>query len=1218
MVIKSVLKRDGVTVVDYNRDFITKAIEKACLSVHPHAELDTPEGLDIKKKCNTMANEYSEIVEALIKERVKEDIIEEFPQETIQNIVEEVLVRHCVDYEIAKNYITYRHERENMRKDIASMVNAEKVMTEYLKQSDWRVNENASVNYSVGGLILHNSGTMSSNFWLNEVYTKEIRDAHVNADFHIHDLCMLAPYCSGWSLHKLIEEGFGGVEGKISSRPAKHLSTLINQMVNFIGVLQNEWAGAQAFSSVDTYLAPFVRHDNLSYKEVKQNIQSLLFGLNISSRWGCVDEETKVLTPDGPKGYWELNEGDEIFTYNLETRALELKPIRAIVKKKNESGKMHVYGGRGWCQVLTDYHRCVIKRWNSDELEVKTSSEIFDKEWILFPSTFDQTVSKGVDLSDEEIQLAAMVYTDGSVDMRNGSVHKVKIFKSDRRTGVFSIKNVLDSLGLEYSHRKRVSNFTGKTTMNEWTLYGDSARRVVDLIGGSRKEIDKKFLKMNRRQARVFLYRWASFDGDEEKMRFQYDTDEVAQSLHTICAIAGYTSLTYRKKKTRYVKAIQFDFLQPKVREVIDYDGIVWCPNTENGTAVFLRDGNTFISGNSQSPFSNFTFDLTCPKDLRDHPVIIGGKMEDTTYGEYQKEMDMINKAFIELYIEGDANGRAFAYPIPTYNLTRDFDWDSENSTLLFKMAGKYGIPYFQNFINSDLDPSHVRSMCPLTDDTKIIVKTEDRGIVNAALRNIVGYTERGLSIEVWTGKKWVKAKPNIQDKTAVIEITTSNGKFTKMGINHLQPVRNTDGTLITKKASDLSIGDLLPFNKNEIGEENIDYDIRQRPRRDTLTVFTEDSEYVYYTIVSIRNVENEHPLYCLEVEDDSHLFTLSNGLITHNCRLRLDKRELLKRGGGLFGANEFTGSLGVVTINLPRLGYLSAKSTEQNPSETEDVFFRRLTNLMDIARDSLEIKRKTIDKLTKAGLFPYTKRYLNGDWSHHFSTIGILGMNECCLNIFGKDITSPDMVEFAKKVLLFMRDRISKYQEETGNLYNLESTPGEGCSYRFAKCDKKEFGDDIYTCGETDPYYTNSTHLPVDYIAEDIFDTLDHQDELQTLYTGGTVHHVHLGESIDDSDTVRSLVKGIAYNYRLPYFTLSPVYSVCKNHGYLKGEVEKCPKCDETTEVYARIVGYYRKTSSWNKGKVSEFNDRKEITVEQLDNTIDRIEEIQEEKKVA
>jgi len=742
MVIKSVLKRDGSTIVDYDRGFITKAIEKACLSIYPNAD-DS-----IKSQCHSLADQYSLIVEKLIKERSDADeAIDSLPIEEIQNTVEEVLIRHCANHQIAKNYIVYRHEREVMREDIASMVDAEKVMNGYLKQDDWRVNENASVNYSVGGLILHNSGTISSNFWLNEVYTKAIRDAHVNADIHLHDLCMLASYCSGWSLHKLIEEGFGGVEGKISSKPANHLSTLVNQMINFLGVLQNEWAGAQAFSSVDTYLAPFVRHDNLSYKEVKQNIQSLIFGLNISSRWG------------------------------------------------------------------------------------------------------------------------------------------------------------------------------------------------------------------------------------------------------------------------------------------------------------------------GQAVFSNMTFDLVAPKDLAQQPVIIGGKMQETTYGEYQEEMDMINKAFMEIYIEGDADGRAFAYPIPTYNLTNDFDWDSENATLLFKMAGKYGVPYFQNFINSDLNPSDVRSMC---------------------------------------------------------------------------------------------------------------------------------------------------------------------------CRLRLDKRELLSRGGGLFGASEYTGSIGVCTINLPRLGYLThnelldkyrLSDTSHNPtpeefrSELKKIFYRRLTELMDIARDSLEIKRKTIDKLTKSGLFPYTKRYLNGDWSHHFSTIGILGMNECCLNMNMDDISHRDSIEFAKEVLTFMRDRIATYQEATGNLYNLESTPGESTSYRFAKSDKKQFPD-IVTSGESDPYYTNSTHLPVDFDGDDVFEALDLQDDLQTMYTGGTVHHVHIGESIDDPDTVKKLVKGIAYNYKLPYFTLSPVFSVCKNHGYLKGEVEKCPKCGETTEVYARIVGYYRKISSWNKGKVSEFKERNEITVEQLDNTINTIE--QKEKKVA
>ncbi len=516
---------------------------------------------------------------------------------------------------------------------------------------------------------------------------------------HLHDLSMFSGYCAGWSLRQLIAEGLGGVKNKISSRPPKHLSTLIQQIVNFLGVLQNEWAGAQAFSSVDTYLAPFVRVDNLSYDEVKQNLQSLVYGVNTPSRWG------------------------------------------------------------------------------------------------------------------------------------------------------------------------------------------------------------------------------------------------------------------------------------------------------------------------SQAPFTNVTFDWVVPDDLKDQPAIVGGEPLDVTYGDFQMEMDMINKAFLEIMLEGDADGRGFAYPIPTYNLTRNFNWESENARLLFKMTGKYGTPYFQNFINSDLDPSDVRSMC---------------------------------------------------------------------------------------------------------------------------------------------------------------------------CRLQLDKRELRKRGGGLFGADEFTGSIGVVTINLPRIGYLS--------TSRED-FFSQLDHFMNVARDSLEIKRRVITRLMDQGLFPYTQRYLR-HWNNHFSTIGLIGMNEATINFMGKDMSDPEARQFAMDVLVHMRDRLVKFQEETGHLYNLEATPGEGTSYRLAKIDRKKFSR-MFIPGGENPYFTNSTQLPV-CATDDIFDALDMQNDVQRQYTGGTVFHGFIKEAIEDPDVTRLLVKKIAENYNIPYFSITPTFSVCRLHGYLRGEQFSCPSCGEETEVYSRIVGYYRPVKNWNHGKKSEYKDRK------------------------
>ncbi len=681
LMISTIRKRDG-KLVPYDNYKIANAIFKAAEAV---GGKDFGQALTLAK-----------LAEQTIAAKFHPNSIPAV--EEIQDIVEKVLIEggHA---RVAKAYILYREQRRRARSTNDILLDIVNTMDGYLKQSDWRVNENSNVSYSLGGLILYNSGAITANYWLDNIYPHEIAEAHRNGELHIHDLSMFSGYCAGWSLRQLIAEGLGGVKGKISSRPAKHLSTLIQQMVNFLGILQNEWAGAQAFSSFDTYLAPFVAVNKLSYQDVKQNIQSFIFGVNTPSRWG------------------------------------------------------------------------------------------------------------------------------------------------------------------------------------------------------------------------------------------------------------------------------------------------------------------------SQAPFTNITLDWVAPKDLVDQPAIVGGAPIDATYGDFQREMDLINKAFLELLIDGDAEGRGFSYPIPTYNLTDSFNWDSENAQLLFKMTGKYGTPYFQNFINSTLDPSDVRSMC---------------------------------------------------------------------------------------------------------------------------------------------------------------------------CRLQLDKRELRNRGGGLFGSDEFTGSIGVVTINLPRIGYLS--------SSRED-YFSQLDHIMNVARESLEIKRNVITRLMDQGLFPYTQRYLR-HWNNHFSTIGLIGMNESTLNFMSKNLTHPDARAFAKDVLVHMREKLVKFQEETGHLYNLEATPGEGTSYRLAKIDRQKFSRMIIP-GQENPYYTNSTQLPVT-TTDDVFEALDMQNDIQKLYTGGTVFHCFIGESMDNVEACKSLVKKIASTYEIPYFTISPTFSVCRHHGYLRGEQFSCPNCGEETEVYSRIVGYYRPVQNWNLGKKSEYRDRK------------------------
>ena len=681
----SVVKRDG-QIVDFDVTKISSAITKAFEALH-------------KNYHPSIINMLALQVTADFDPKIKDDRIS---VESIQDSVEKVLSDSGYA-DVAKAYILYRKQREQIRNVNSSLLNYKDLVDNYLHVNDWRVKENSTVTYSVGGLILSNSGAITANYWLNEIYDKEVADAHKSAAMHIHDLSMLTGYCAGWSLKQLIQEGLGGIPGKITSSPASHLSTLCNQMVNFLGIMQNEWAGAQAFSSFDTYLAPFVKKDNLSYKEVKQCVQSFIYGVNTPSRWG------------------------------------------------------------------------------------------------------------------------------------------------------------------------------------------------------------------------------------------------------------------------------------------------------------------------TQAPFSNITLDWTVPDDLKDVPAIVGGKEQDFTYGDCKKEMDMVNKAFIENMIEGDANGRGFQYPIPTYSITRDFDWsDTENNRLLFEMTAKYGTPYFSNYINSDMKPSDVRSMC---------------------------------------------------------------------------------------------------------------------------------------------------------------------------CRLRLDLRELRKKSGGFFGSGESTGSVGVVTINMPRIAYLAKDKQD---------FYDRLDHMMDIAARSLKTKRTVITKLLDAGLYPYTKRYL-GTFKNHFSTIGLIGMNEVGLNAnwLRKDLTHPETLEFTKEVLTHMRERLKDYQEQYGDLYNLEATPAESTTYRLAKHDKEQYPDIITANEHGTPYYTNSSHLPVGY-TEDLFTALDMEDDLQTLYTSGTVFHAFLGEKLPDWNSAAGLVRKIANNYKLPYFTLSPTYSICREHGYLNGEQYTCPYCGKKTEVYSRITGYYRPVQNWNDGKIQEFKDRK------------------------
>lgn len=813
MKLKYVTKRDE-TVVPYDRTKIESAVQRAVEAV---TEYSSDHDVDY-------ANRLGQEVAGAVEKKLKNGSILT-NVEAIQDAVETELMAR--DAKVAKAFILYREQRKRERNG-GVMVDIHKLIQGYLGtefedvDADWRKKENANQRFGYPGLINYTSGAINAIDALNYLYPKEIAEAHKNCDFHIHDLSAgRIGYCAGWSLKDLIEKGFVGGVGTAASKPAKHLDSMLSQLFNFLSTLQAEWAGAQAVNSFDTLLAPFVRADNLTYKQVKQAMQLFLFSLNTGLRLGqCVPMTTKCLRVDGT---WvngdELEIGDEIVVFDIESRKLKTDVVTHVTVREHD-GEVHEYYNDldpdGFSFLVTPEHRIVHEVCH--DFCITPSSELIDSEkCVLIP-------------------------------------------KSE-------------------------------------------------------------------------------------------------------------TCLSYCK-----------------IRRTA-YSGRVWCPTTNTGTFLACtEEGHRFITGNC--PFTNISLDWTPHKDLKDEPAVIGGEYQDTTYGEYQEEMNMINRAFLELMIEGDKNGRVFTFPIPTYNITKDFNWDSGDDSieaLLFKVTGKYGIPYFQNFVNSDMDPSDIRAMC---------------------------------------------------------------------------------------------------------------------------------------------------------------------------CRLRLNMKELERKTGGLFGAGDKTGSIGVVTINMPRLGYLSK---DENGNPDFEKFYSRLDHLMVLASRSLELKRKEVWKRYRQGLMPYTQQYLT-TLDGHFSTIGLNGMNECCLNLFGKDITTPEGQKFAKEVLTYMRDKLKVFQEETGHIYNLEASPAEGCSTRFAKHDKEQFPD-IITAGSTVPYYTNSTQLPVNF-TDDLFQALDLQEELQCLYTGGTVFHCYLGESEADWRAVRALVRKIVENYRIPNFSITPTYSICPIHGYMSGVHKTCPLC--------------------------------------------------------
>ena len=804
---------------------------------------------------------------------------------------------------------------------------------------------------------------------------------------------ILAHNCAGWSLKNLLLWGFGGVANKVNCKPAKHLSTVVHQMVNYIGCLQMEFAGAQAFSSVDTLLAPFVRYDNLTYKQVKQNMQQLVFSLNIPSRWGCFSDDTEILTSDGWKKGLDLEVGETIATFNTKTEEIEYLPVKRMAKD-HYKGKMKRLKNRITDQLVTPNHR-ILRRIHNYQEGISPSKYVFEQADSLktrIPLIPLGGNFKGEELNGDGVNLLSWIVSEGSLCKNERvAIHQSDEFNHDNCE---EIRGILNRMEIPFDEQMKVSGFTGKRNCLRFRINRPYSRAINNIFFPEyKKNIPDILTNLSTDLNRKFIDTYMKADGWAPENKIYTKKNEDVDRLQEMAVKSGWGSTSYvNKNGINVVRIIKHPETQISSIGDVDYDGMVWCPTTDNGTVVVRRKGKVFISGNSQYPFSNITFDWVTPDDMKDEKAIVGGKQMDYTYGDCQNEMDMINKAFIEVMLEGDADGGVFTFPIPTYNLTKNFNWDSDNAKLLFELTAKYGLPYFQNYIGSNLDPKSIRAMC---------------------------------------------------------------------------------------------------------------------------------------------------------------------------CRLNINQTELLKRPGGMWGPGDSTGSIGVVTINVNRLAYEARKDNE-NLVDARNTFFSKIKHYMTIGKASLEIKREVVERNLKNGLMPFTLRYL-GTFNNHFSTIGLCGMNEACRNLIGKDIASPEGKQLAIDTLKFMRERCLEFQKETGSLYNLEATPAEGASYRLAREDKKMYPD-IITAGETEPYLTNSTNLPVDY-TDDAIAAIEHQNDIQHLYTGGTIFHTFIGEKLTSGESCKQLVRKIAENTQLPYFSITPTFSVCPDHGYVAGEHFKCPVCNGTNQ---------------------------------------------------
>ena len=933
---------------------------------------------DFLKAYEASGNECSESILVDLEQQVRKYLNvlsttkEVITKEDVLDIMEDVLMANKY-YNVARSFIKYRFQHV-IQKETISPSGIIKVVNKYIDKSDWKIKENANMAFSLQGLNNSIITEVTEKYWLDVIYPEQAAIAHKNGYIYIHDLGLLANYCCGWDLNELLLKGFGGVPGKISSGPAKHFSTALGQLVNFLYTLQGEIAGAVAVSNIDTLLSPFIAKDGLNYKEVKQIMQEFIYNMNVPTRVGfqCLSEDTEILTQDGWKDVNNIKITNIIATYNINTKNIEYLPIESIFKREY-SGEMYHITGNGVDQLVSPKHRILIRSLENNQDILTEVEQVNLKENLNLVVGSNGMVGKDI-LSNSVIQLTAWIITKGDSDKR-GCISINNLSEKNYS----DLKNLFDAFKLSY--KKIIKN-------NLISIQFDlkNSKRIGTIVQTENffktKYIPNWIYSLNAKQAGLFINTCLNIVNG--KKQIQVNKKEIKDGLSAIAVLGGFFVSIIETGKDEWLLSILTNStaLGNIVKE--NYNGIIWCPTTKNNTVIARRNGKVFITGNS--PFSNVTLDLKIPKHLEEQPIIIGGKYQNETYGRFQKEVDMFNKAFFEIMLEGDYDGRVFTFPIPTLNIGKDFDWDNPSKDIIWEATAKRGIPYFANFINSDMDPKDTRSMC---------------------------------------------------------------------------------------------------------------------------------------------------------------------------CRLRIDNRELRKRGGGLFGANPLTGSIGVCTLNLPMLSF------EANGSV--DKFYTLISKYMDISKNALEAKRKVLETFTEKGLYPYSKVYLSSIkqrfdkyWANHFSTIGIIGMYEAA-KMLGIDYMSEEGRKFGANVLLFMRERLLKYQNETGNLYNLEATPAEGASFKLA-LKAKEMYPKIFTSGVEQPYFTNSSALPVNY-TDNLFQVLEHQNEIQPLYTGGSVTHIFLGERIAGSQ-VKLLIQKIFFRYKIPYISITPTFSICPKHGYLSGEHKKCIKC--------------------------------------------------------